>query len=110
MVYYTGTGELNKDRLHIVSTEGMVRLARSSPAKTLIVATETGILHRMQKMAPEKEFLAADPEAVCAYMKTITLPNVRDALLKDQHVITVPKEIADRARASVERMVAVGAR
>jgi len=110
MVYYTGTGELRKDRLHIVSTEGMVRLAKSSPAKTLVVATETGILHRMQKMAPEKEFLAADPEAVCAYMKTITLPNVRDALLKDQHRVTVPKEIADRARASVERMVALGAR
>jgi quinolinate synthase len=110
MIYYAGTGELAKDKLHIVSTEGMVRLAKSSPAKTLIVATETGILHRMEQMAPEKTFLAADPEAICAYMKTITLTGVRDALLKDQFEVTVPKEIADRARASVERMVALGAR
>ncbi|HVX88037.1 MAG TPA: quinolinate synthase NadA [Gemmatimonadales bacterium] len=110
MVYYAGTGELAKDRLHIVSTEGMVRLAKSSPAKELVVATETGILHRMQQMAPDKTFLAADPEAVCAYMKTITLPNVRDALLKDQFHVTVPADIAERARLSVERMVALGAR
>jgi quinolinate synthase len=110
MVYYAGTGELSPDQLHIVSTEGMVRLAKSSPAKTLIVATETGILHRMEKMAPEKSFLAADPEAVCAYMKTITLSNVKEALVKDQFHVTVPAEIAERARLSVERMVALGAR
>jgi quinolinate synthase len=110
MVYYAGTGELSPEKLHIVSTEGMVRLAKSSPAKTLIVATETGILHRMEQMAPEKSFLAADPEAVCAYMKTITLQNVRDALAKDQFHVTVPPEIAERARLSVERMVALGAR
>jgi quinolinate synthase len=88
----------------------MVRLAKSSPAKTLIVATETGILHRMEQMAPEKQFLAADPEAVCAYMKTITLQNVRDALALDQFHVTVPPDIAERARLSVERMVALGAR
>ena len=110
MVYYAGTGELAPERLHIASTEGMVRLARSSPARTLVVATETGIMHRMQKLAPEKTFLAADPEAVCAYMKTITLPNLRDALVKDQHHVTVPAEIAERARLALERMVALGAR
>ncbi|MGH7590839.1 MAG: quinolinate synthase NadA [Gemmatimonadales bacterium] len=109
MVYYVGAGELAPDRLHIVSTEGMVRLARESPAQTLIVATETGILHRMQKMAPEKKFLAADPEAICAYMKTITLTNIRDALAKDQHHVVVPPDVAERARLSVERMVALGA-
>jgi len=110
MIYYAGTGELAQDRLHIVSTEGMVRLAKSSPAKTMIVATETGILHRMEQMAPDKTFLAADPEAVCAYMKTITLTNVRDALRQDQFHVTVPADIAERARSSVERMVALGAR
>ncbi|HEU4568971.1 MAG TPA: quinolinate synthase NadA [Gemmatimonadales bacterium] len=108
MVYYAGTGELAPERLHIASTEGMVRLAKSSPARTLVVATETGIMHRMQKLAPEKTFLAADPEAVCAYMKTITLPNLRDALVKDQHHVTVPAEIAERARLALERMVALG--
>lgn len=110
LVYYAGTGELSPDRLHIVSTEGMVRLAKSSTARTMIVATETGILHRMAQMAPDKTFLAADPEAVCAYMKTITLPNVRDALVKDQHHVTVRPDIAARARLAVERMVALGAK
>jgi quinolinate synthase len=110
MIYYAGTGDLAKERLHIVSTEGMVRLAKTSTAKTMIVATETGILHRMEQMAPDKTFLAADPEAVCAYMKTITLQNVRDALVQDQFHVTVPADIAERARLSVERMVALGAR
>ena len=110
LIYYAGTGEMSADRLHIVSTEGMVRLAKSSPAQEMIVATETGILHRMAQMAPGKTFLAADPEAVCAYMKTITLTNVRDTLVKDQFQVTVPADIAERARLSVERMVALGAR
>ena len=49
-------------------------------------------MHRMQKEAPDKQFLAADPEAVCAYMKTITLENTRDALLLDRYHVTVPPD------------------
>ena len=73
-----------------------------------IIATETGIMHRMQKDAPEKQFLAADPEAVCAYMKTITLENTKDSLLLDRYHVSVPPDIAARARAAVDRMVALG--
>ena len=77
---YAGRGDIPPEGLHIASTEGMVRLVRERPAQEFIVATETGIMHRMKQVTPEKKFYAADPEAVCAFMKTITLPNVRDAL------------------------------
>jgi quinolinate synthase len=65
-------------------------------------------MHRMKQLAPDKEFIAADPEAVCAYMKTITLREVHDSLVKDQFHITVPPGIAERARGALDRMVALG--
>ena len=65
-------------------------------------------MHRMKQMAPEKQFIAADPEAVCAFMKTITLPSVRDSLALDRYHITVPADIAARARGAIDRMVALG--
>jgi len=108
LMYSMGVGDMRAEGLHIASTEGMVRLAGTRQASTFIVATETGILHRMRQVAPQKRFVAADPEAVCAFMKTITLPNVRDALLRDQHVVTVAPDIARRARAALDRMVALG--
>ena len=72
------------------------------------MATETGIMHRMQQEAPGKTFVAADRSALCAYMKTVTLETTLDALRLDQHHVTVPPEIAERARAAVDRMVALG--
>jgi quinolinate synthase len=103
-------GDISPDGLHIASTEGMIRLARERPARSFIVATETGIMHRMQQEAPDKTFLAADPEAVCAYMKTITLANLRDALRLDRYHVTVPEETARRARLALDRMVSLGKR
>jgi len=108
LIYEMGHGDVNPKGLHIASTEGMVRAVTERPASRFIVATETGIMHRMQQMAPAKEFIAADPEAVCAFMKTITLPGVRDSLVLDQYHITVPPDIAARARGAIDRMVALG--
>jgi quinolinate synthase len=108
VIYAMGRGDISPDRVHIASTERMIQLTRERPAREFIIATETGIMHRMQQTAPDKTFLAADPEAVCAYMKTITLPRVRDALVLDQFEITVPGDIAERARLSLERMVSLG--
>ena len=109
LIYSMGMGDIDPSGLHIASTERMIQLVAERPATEFIVATETGIMHRMEQLAPEKRFLAADPEAVCAYMKTITLPRVKEALVLDRHHITVPPDIAERARASVDRMVALGA-
>jgi quinolinate synthase len=86
----------------------MINLTKSLDAKTFIIATETGIIHRMQQAAPDKKFVAADREAECAYMKTITLIEVRDALRHNQFVIEVPPDIRARALLAIERMVSLG--
>ncbi len=109
LIYEMGQGDMDPRGLHIASTEGMIRAVTERPAPQFIVATETGIMHRMRQMAPDKQFIAADPEAVCAFMKTITLPGVRDSLALDRYHITVPPDIAARARGAIDRMVALGA-
>jgi quinolinate synthase len=96
------------DRTKILSTEGMVSFARSSPKERFLVATETGILHRLRKEAPDKVFEPVREDAVCRFMKTITLEKVRDALRDRQFEITVEPELAARARAAIDRMVAIG--
>jgi quinolinate synthase len=108
LIYEMGLGDVKPEGLHIASTEGMIRAVAERPASRFIIATETGIMHRMQELAPNKEFVAADPEAVCAFMKAITLRGVRDALVHDRYHITVPAPIADRARGAIDRMVALG--
>jgi len=108
LIYSVGRGDIDPNGLHITSTEGMVRAVTQRPAKQFIVATETGIMHRMSQVAPEKQFIPADPEAVCAFMKTITLTGVRDSLALDQYHVTVPPDIARRAKGAIDRMVALG--
>lgn len=108
VIYEMGLGDIVPDGLHIASTERMIRMVRSRPTTKFIVATEVGIGHRMKQLAPDKEFVMADPQAVCAFMKTITLERARDALLRDRHVVTVPTAVAERARAALDRMVAIG--
>ena len=110
LIYAMGQGDIPADGVHIASTERMVQLVKERPAREFIVATETGIMHRMQHEAPEKTFYAADRAAVCAFMKTITLEGTRDALKLDQFHITVSPEIASRARQALDRMVALGPR
>jgi quinolinate synthase len=92
---------------HVLSTEGMVRHVTSSPKRDFVVATETGILHRLHKEAPDKRFYAMSERAVCRYMKQITLPKVRDSLRDMRFEVTVPDDIAARARLAIERMVEI---
>jgi len=108
LIYAMGLGDIKSEGVHVASTERMVNLTRERPAKEFIIATETGIMHRMQQLNPDKHFYAADPEAVCAFMKTITLPNVRDALALDRYHVSVPPDVARRARGALDRMVALG--
>lgn len=92
----------------VLSTEGMMREAKSSGRSKFIVATETGILYRMRKENPGKQFLPAYDGAVCPYMKTITLPKVLRSLQESVHEIVVPEPTATRAKAAIERMVSIG--
>ena len=95
------------ERTHILSTEGMVNFAKSSPKQRFLVATETGILHRLNKEAPDKRFEAVSEKAICKYMKMITLEKLRDSLRDWKHEVTVEPEIAARARGAIDRMVAI---
>jgi quinolinate synthase len=101
-------GDVDPEGVQILSTEGMIKRPALSHADEFIVATEVGILHRLRRENPAKRFFAANERASCAYMKVTTLPKVRDALLHTQHQITVPLDIANKARLSIERMVAIG--
>jgi quinolinate synthase len=94
-------------RTHILSTEGMVRFAKQSPKSRFLIATETGILHRLGKEVPGKTFEAVSEDAICKYMKMITLEKLRDSLRDWKYVVTVEPEIASRARLAIERMVAI---
>ena len=96
------------NKTHILSTEKMVTFARESPAKDFLVATENGILHRLRKDVPGKRFETVSERAICKYMKMITLKKLRDSLRDGKYEVTVPDEVAAKARLAIERMVAIG--
>ncbi|GMA62279.1 quinolinate synthase NadA [Alicyclobacillus fastidiosus] len=107
-MYLLADGMLPTDRTHILSTGGMLDYANGSSAKEFIVATETGILHQMEKANPGKRFLAANPNAVCPFMKKITLQKVLDALRELKHVVRVSDEMRERAKTPIDRMISIG--
>jgi quinolinate synthase len=106
VIYQMSKGDLAKNG-HILSTEGMMKHARASSTKQFLVATETGILYRMRKENPEKEFTPIKPDALCKYMKKITLEKVYDSLRQDIYEVKVPKSTADKARIAIDRMLAI---
>src|SRR5579872_4706867 len=91
----------------ILSTEGMMRRPGVSKAPEFIVATETGIIHRMKKQYPEKQFFPVLEGAVCGYMKKITLEKVLWSLQDLQYEVKVPQEIAAKAKIAIDRMMAI---
>ncbi len=105
-MYYQATGDL-KGEVHILSTEGMVKHARQSPATEFIVATEIGILHRLKKETSGKTFYPANERAICEYMKKITLDKVLRSLREEIYEIRVPEPTASKARRAIERMLAI---
>ncbi|EQD76067.1 quinolinate synthetase complex, A subunit, partial [mine drainage metagenome] len=90
----------------VLSTDGMIRFARETRAPEVLVATEIGILHRMQRINPTTRFTPIDTKTVCPFMKEIDLVDIRDSLRDLRHVIDVAPEVATRARRALERMVA----
>jgi len=92
---------------HVASTSGIIRYVCESPKKEFIIGTEIGILHRLQKDCPAKKCYPLSPAAICSNMKKTDLNKVRNVLISLQPRITVPEEIAHRARCAIERMLAV---
>ena len=103
-LYHISKGDINKDT-KILSTEGMMKEAKTSTNNQFIVATETGMLYRMKMENPEKEFIPIKKDAVCKYMKKITIEKVYDSLLNEKFEVKVPLEIAKKAKIPIERML-----
>jgi quinolinate synthase len=107
IMYEVAVGDYNNRQVQVLSTEGMMNYAKQSGAKQFVVATETGILYRMQQQNPGKTFVPASESAVCQYMKMITPEKVHASLRDDKYEVKVPKNIADKARLAIERMLAI---
>ncbi|MGE5675178.1 MAG: quinolinate synthase NadA [Mycobacterium leprae] len=108
-MYLLATGELPAENTHLLSTGGMLRHVRESAAREFIVATEVGIIHGLQRENPGKRFMAANPDAVCPFMKKINLENLLHSLqYPEEHTITVPAEMAQLALRPIERMISIG--
>jgi quinolinate synthase len=92
---------------HVASTSGIIREVCTSKKQEFIIGTEVGILHRLKKECPGKQCYPLSEAAVCGNMKKTDLAKVRDSLETLRPRITVPKDIADRARGAIERMLAL---
>ncbi|MFC1952937.1 quinolinate synthase NadA [Chloroflexota bacterium] len=89
----------------VLSTGGIIRFARETEAREVIVGTEIGILHRLKKENPEKKFILVSEQAVCPRMKMITLETVLQSLENMTHQVKVPERIRLKAKAAVDRML-----
>ena len=107
-LYLAGAGVVPAERTKILSTSGMVDAAKATTASKVLVATETGMLHQLHKANPLVIFQPVNRAAVCKYMKMITPEKLVHSLRHGTDEVTVPTDIAARARLSVERMIAIG--
>lgn len=107
-LYLAGEGAVPDERVKILSTGGMLDAARETGAKQVLVATEIGMLHQLRKAAPGIDFQAVNDRASCPYMKMITPAALLRALREGRDEVFVADDVADRARKSVERMIAIG--
>lgn len=106
-MYLMTEGDLPQERTFMLGTGGMVRRMQESDAKEFIVATETGMLHRLRKENPTAELIPANEGAVCGYMKMITPEKLLRCLQTGRDEVTVPEDIAERARIPIERMISI---
>jgi quinolinate synthase len=107
-LYLASEGIVPAERTHILSTGAMLDAARTTTARKVLVATETGMLHQLRKVNVTTEFQAVNRAAVCKYMKMITPEKLEHSLMHGNDVVDIPRDIADKARLSVERMIAIG--
>jgi len=109
---YVAAGDVDREGVQMLSTGGMLAYAESAAraggSRQAVVATEVGMLHPLRMAAPDVDFIAANPEASCRFMKMITLPGLRDALRHGRYEVRVDGAVARRARVPIERMVAIG--
>jgi len=104
-LFAVAEGELPEQDTFVLSTGGMVRHVRECTQPLDLVGTEVGLIHRLRKERPDKAYMPLRDDAVCEYMKTITLAKVYRSLRDDLHPVTVPEPTATQARRAIERML-----
>jgi quinolinate synthase len=107
-LYLAASGVVPAERTKILSTSGMVAAARETTARRVLVATETGMLHQLDKVNQVTEFVPVNRAAVCKYMKMITPAKLLRSLRDGTDEVNVDRATIDKARLSVERMIAIG--
>jgi quinolinate synthase len=90
-----------------LGTGGMISFSRETKVKEIIIGTEMGMLHRLKKECPDKNFILLSPKLICPNMKYTNLEKILASLKNKEYVITVPAEIRERAVFALERMLAV---
>lgn len=101
------SGQSKYQKAYYLSTEQMLHHARSSAAKQFVVATESGMVYRLRKDVPEKQFYPVSFEAVCEYMKMNTLEKLQDSLENDRVEVTVDAAVREKARTAIQRMLTI---
>ena len=107
-LWLSGTGDLPAERTHILSTGGMLDRARVTIAKSVLVATETGMLHQLRRANPAVRWEPVNEHAECVYMKMTTRDVLLRCLREGTSEVIVDPEIARRAKRAVDAMIAVG--
>lgn len=107
-LWQAGLGDLPAERTRILSTGGMLTAARATRARTVLVATETGMLHQLRKANPAVRWEPVNPGAVCEFMKMTTPAALLRCLREGTTEVHVDPFVAERARRAVEAMIAAG--
>jgi quinolinate synthase len=107
-LWMVSDGQLPSDRVHVLSTGGMLDQARRTTAARVLVATEVGMLHQLRQANPVTSFEPVNARAACPYMKMSTPEKLLRALREGRDEVTVDPQIAARARSAVEAMIALG--
>jgi quinolinate synthase len=107
-LYLAGEGAVAAEKVKILSTGDMLTAARQTNARSVLVATEVGMLHQLRKAAPEIDFQAVNERASCRYMKMITPSALLRCLREEADEVFVDADTAAKARASVRRMIEIG--
>ncbi len=107
-LYLAGAGAVPPERVRILSTGGMLDAAHDVRSKSVLVATEIGMLHQLRKAAPGVDFRAVNEKASCKYMKMITPAALLRCLRDGVDEVHVDPTVAARARGAVQRMVEIG--
>jgi quinolinate synthase len=104
-LWQAGEGDLPPGRTRVLSTGGMLEAARTTRAPAVLVATETGMLHQLRRANPVVRWEAVNPDAVCRFMKMTTPAALLRCLREGVTEVTVPAEVAGRARRAVQAML-----